>query len=85
MREIHDNFGESWKVFENDWLFNLEFALKVEKDIRNGMPYEASYELNFESDDEEIAIKDVRQNIEYLLKNIEKLPLTLEFWMNSGN
>ena len=59
MNEIHHKFGESWRVEEDDWLFSMQFALKIATDIDRGMPYEPSYEPTFSSKEEEREIKDV--------------------------
>ena len=60
LEEIHEVFGKSWKVqSEYDWLFSQMFALRIENDIQNDMPFEPNYQPIFRSHEEENQAKQV--------------------------
>ena len=48
---IHDKFGESWAVAEEDWLFSLDTAGLVKDDIDRGMPYTPVYAPQFKNEE----------------------------------
>ena len=48
---IHNDFGETWAVQEEDWMFSFKIANLISKDIQSGSPYTAKYTAEFESDE----------------------------------
>ena len=53
MQQVHDIFGESWKVSDQrDWLFSTqEFINAIRQDIEDDFGFLPSYEINFASED----------------------------------
>lgn len=46
---IHEEFGETWVIFEADWMFSFKIASLILNDIQGGSPYNATYTAEFES------------------------------------
>ena len=47
---IHNEFGETWKVEEADWLFSDDIAVLIKDDITAGSPFTPIYTLEFDDD-----------------------------------
>ncbi len=46
LSKIHDQFGETFKIDDEDkWLFNEFLTELVSFEIEEGMPYEANYDV----------------------------------------
>ena len=57
---IHDQFGETWKVEESDWLFNLyAHSVQIKNDTENGVGFVPVLEPHFASDGKRIEAENV--------------------------
>ena len=57
---IHDQFGETWKVDESDWLFNLyAHTVQIQNDNENGAGLVPVLEPHFASDEKRIEAENV--------------------------
>ena len=48
---IHDEFGESWAVSEEEWLFSSEVSIEISEDISAASPYTPVYTAQFQSEE----------------------------------
>ena len=48
---IHSEFGDTWEVGEEDWLFSENTASFIKQDIALGLPFTAIYTPQFQSEE----------------------------------
>ena len=56
---IHDEFGESWAISEEDWLFSPEISVMIHNDISRGSPYTPVYTAQFQTEELRRAAEEV--------------------------
>ena len=74
---IHNDFGETWAVQEEDWMFSFKIANLISKDIQSGSPYTAKYTADFESDELKAQAEEV--NVLFLLFSFFSTTFKLRF------
>ena len=66
---IHDEFGESWAVSEEDSLFSPEVSAMIHEDISKGSPYTPVYTAQFQSEELKTAAEEV--SVTYFLSSVQ--------------
>ncbi|XP_063723528.1 uncharacterized protein LOC134851395 isoform X2 [Symsagittifera roscoffensis] len=68
---IHDQFGETWKVEESDWLFNLyAHSVQIKNDTENGVGFVPVLEPHFASDGKRIEAENACDNNKHCLLDV---------------
>ena len=60
---IHEEFGETWSVNETDWIFSFQIASLILNDIQNGSPFNATYTIQFESEELKQQAEEVSEKL----------------------